>query len=126
MAGSSTLDLPGEQPPETNLGHGTRVLGPSDTSDSGSDIAGGPGTGLTGSAGRDIGDSNLDSDTDSTGTGERGALGRDTAFEPGSDIAPDRILDMVDDDSLVGTEPDPDAEVDDEDTADDVVAKRDR
>ncbi len=125
MTGSSTLDLPGEQPPQTNLGHGTRALGPSDTSDSGSDIAGGPGTGLTGSAGRDIGDSNLDSDSDSTGTGERGALGRDTAFEPGSDIAPDRVLDMIDD-SLDCTEPDPDAEIDDEGTASDIVAERDR
>jgi hypothetical protein len=42
-------------------GHGTRALGPSDNSDSGSDVAGEP----------DIG---LDSDTDAEGTGERAGV----------------------------------------------------
>jgi hypothetical protein len=42
-------------------GHGTRALGPSDSSDSGSDVS---------DAGAGIGDENLDSDTDRFGTGE--------------------------------------------------------
>jgi hypothetical protein len=83
-------------------GHGTAALGPSDSSDTGSDIAGGAGLGrnaepspplATGtnsdehvgtaitdaSAGADIGDSALTSDTDAAGTGERVAAGRDAA-----------------------------------------------
>lgn len=43
-------------------GHGTRALGPSDNSDSGSDMAGAP-------------DSEIDSDTDAEGTGERAGVG---------------------------------------------------
>lgn len=92
-------------------GHGTRALGPSDTSDSGSDLQGAPGfaqqtgfefdSGTTSdmeqgtahyTAGPDIGDSDLDSDTDSTGTGERAAAGRDTVVPDGADIAIDRIF----------------------------------
>ena len=87
----STLDLTGEAAPRIGLGHGTRALGPSDTSDSGSDVVGGPGTsgGLSDdnarrapttnrrTAGADLGDADLDSDTDSSGTGERGSAGRD-------------------------------------------------
>lgn len=90
---SSTLDLTGEQPPVTTLGHGTEALGPSDSSDSGSDIAGGPGMdeGLAdeqsrempetihATGGRDIGDFGLTSDSDGTGTGERAGAG----VEPG-------------------------------------------
>lgn len=89
---SSTLDLSGEEDPVVGLGHGTRALGPSDSSDTGSDVAGGPGMdeGLsdeqsrrmplstTQGAGRDLGDIDLASDSDSTGTGERGASGMDT------------------------------------------------
>ncbi|HVE90212.1 MAG TPA: hypothetical protein VNA44_10990, partial [Burkholderiaceae bacterium] len=41
-------------------------------------------------AGRDVGDANLDSDTDASGTGERAAAGRDD--EAGSDIAPDHLI----------------------------------
>ena len=91
---ASTLDGGGK---DRNLGrgHGTGALGPSDRSDTGSDVQGGPGTfegdtigldepGTTSdakiggrTAGPDMGDSDLDSDTDSTGTGERRAAGRD-------------------------------------------------
>lgn len=45
-------------------GHGTRALGPSDNSDSGSDVTGEP-------------DTELDSDTDAEGTGERASVARD-------------------------------------------------
>jgi len=80
---SSPLD-PGSGPrtPDRDVlrGHGTRALGPSDSSDSGSDTAG-----------PDVGDSNLDSDSDRNGTGERAAAARDPADESGSDIDADRI-----------------------------------
>ncbi len=94
----SSLLHPQNTPPSTAKGHGTDALGPSDSSDSGSDVAGGPGlnhedglgprTGSTSdpdvdrgpaSAGPDIGDADLDSDSDRYGTGERGAAGRDSA-----------------------------------------------
>lgn len=89
----STLDLTGEDVPVTTKGHGTGALGPSDSTDSGSDVAGGPGfdEGLDddqsrempmrtrGGAGRDLGDPNLDSDSDRYGTGERGASGVDAS-----------------------------------------------
>ena len=60
----STLDpdnIPVGNDRSLGLGHGTRALGPSDNSDSGSDVAGGP----------DIG---FDSDTDAEGTGERAGV----------------------------------------------------
>ena len=66
---SSTLLHEDTEPPKLPKGHDTASLGPSDSSDSGSDTAGG---------GPDLGDSNLDSDSDRNGTGERGAAGRDT------------------------------------------------
>lgn len=105
----STLDLSDLIPPAARKGQGTRALGPSDTSDSGSDLIG-PGiyeddTDLTqldtgtnedaghgSGAGRDIGDANLDSDSDAGGTGERASAGRDTDVEAGSDIAPDHVI----------------------------------
>lgn len=91
-------------------GHGIDMLGPSDTSDSGSDLKGAPGLaqqvdgfGLDRNpmdleestahctAGPDVGDAELDSDSDSGGTGERKAAVRDTVSPDGSDIAPDKI-----------------------------------
>jgi hypothetical protein len=91
-------------------GHGIDALGPSDTSDSGSDLKGGPGLaqqidgfGLdrnptdleestaNNTAGPDVGDGQLDGDSDSGGTGERAAAVRDTVAPDGADIAPDRI-----------------------------------
>lgn len=98
----------GEKLPPRPPGHGTADLGPSDSSDSGSDIAGAPGwakevladdSGNTSdvdrkaSAGPDLGDSNLDSDTDAEGTGERMAAGRDSSAREAADIEPDRVTD---------------------------------
>ena len=79
----STLNTTGESNPVVRKGHGTGALGPSDSTDSGSDIVGGPGLnhddglpfqrGTTSdpdidprgaTAGPDIGDANLDSDSD--------------------------------------------------------------
>lgn len=114
MAGNSTLDPDNfPDPPDRSLGigHGTGALGPSDTSDSGSDLIGAAplsgsddildlGSGTTsdleagsagGTAGPDVGDADLDSDTDSGGTGERAAAGRDSVARDGADIDVDRI-----------------------------------
>ncbi|WP_245591421.1 hypothetical protein [Derxia gummosa] len=82
----STLTLSPDAVAAFPPGHGTEALGPSDSSDSGSDVAG---------AGAGLGDSNLDSDTDRNGTGERGAVGRDPMDEPGADIAPDAEIDSI-------------------------------
>jgi hypothetical protein len=126
MTGNSTLDpdnFPDAPDRVVGRGHGTGALGPSDSSDSGSDIAGGPGvaqeegldlgSGTTsdleqsmagGTAGPDVGDANLDSDTDSGGTGERAAAGRDAVARDGGDIDTDHIEtippDMLDEDDL--------------------------
>lgn len=103
----SILNRTGERAPVVDRGHGTRALGPSDSSDSGSDLIG-PGLsrddplefdhGTTSdpdfgplSAGPDFGDADLDSDSDAAGTGERASAGRDTRYRDGADIAPDHI-----------------------------------
>lgn len=93
-------------------GHGTSALGPSDTSDSASDIAGGPGIiegdmiGLDrgtnedvearAGAGADIGNTNLDSDSDSVGTGEHVTAGRDPETGENRDVMPDHIESIAD------------------------------
>jgi hypothetical protein len=90
-------------------GTGTDLLGPSDSSDSGSDLTGAVGAVETdeigldsgtnddirraSGAGADIGDANLDADSDRSGTGERAEAGRDTLQREAPDIAPDRIID---------------------------------
>jgi hypothetical protein len=85
---TSTLDpdnFPARPSPRTPPGHDLRSLGPSDSSDSGSDSA---------SAGSDLGDLGLDDNSDRFGTGERGA-GTDTQVQEGGDIGVDRIVDAV-------------------------------
>jgi hypothetical protein len=106
---TSNLLRTGEKGPVTK-GHGTGALGPSDTSDSGSDIRGGPGVvedsglgldsgtfsdpggGSHRTAGPDIGDYNLDADSDSQGTGERLGAGRDPVIRENNDIFPDHVV----------------------------------
>lgn len=88
MAGS-TLDpdnIPGAPQRKTPEGHDTRALGPSDSSDSGSDVAG-PG------AGEELGDRDLDAGSDRFGTGERLSAGRQPATREDADREPDRIVD---------------------------------
>jgi hypothetical protein len=111
----STLDpdyLTGGRDRSLGRGHGTDALGPSDLSDTGSDMQG---TGLAGdvgldmdegttsdperstaggTAGPDVGDANLDSDTDSGGTGERAAAGRDSIEADGNDVDIDQVEDV--------------------------------
>ncbi|MFB9241064.1 hypothetical protein IV454_29810 [Massilia antarctica] len=112
MTGTSTLDpdnFPETPDRKLGSGHGTGALGPSDSSDSGSDLVGASGlarddvldlgsgttsdleTGTAGGAGPDVGDPDLDSDTDASGTGERAAAGRDTTVRDGADIDVDHI-----------------------------------
>jgi len=125
MAESSLLHTQ-DTPPSTGKGHGTDALGPSDSSDTGSDVTGGPGlnhddglgprTGNTSdpdvdkgpaTAGPDLGDANLDSDSDRYGTGERGAAGRDST-EP-----VDGVLRKDDDEPVEGEHIGDDADVED-------------
>jgi hypothetical protein len=123
----STLLHDDSTPPTVLKGHGTAALGPSDSSDSGSDIQGGPGlngddglmappgttsdpdfdgTGAT--AGPDIGDANLDSDSDRHGTGERAAAGRDSTL-PTDMILRDERDDVIDPESIGDVEDSPGA-----------------
>ena len=122
MTGTSTLD-PDNFPesPDRSLGkgHGTDALGPSDLSDTGSDVIGGPGfaanldddqvlhldEGTTSdlesshagdTAGPDVGDANFSGDSDMGGTGERAAAGRDTVVKDGADIDTDHIESIPD------------------------------
>jgi hypothetical protein len=106
---ASTLNGAPEPDRVLGTGHGTGSLGPSDTSDSGSDVTGGPGLiegdviGLDqgtnedperssrANAGATMGDVDLDSDTDSVGTGERKTVGREPQTHANSDRSPDRI-----------------------------------
>jgi len=143
---ASTLDpdnIPLGKDRSVGSGHGTGALGPSDTSDSGSDVQGGIGLaddaalddadlglgkGLNddpemstagGTAGPDLGDADLDSDSDSNGTGERAAAGRDTATPDGADIGFDHIEAMPD-----GADPDDDEG--DEDGEDEDIGRVDK
>ena len=90
MAQSSILG--GERAPRQADGRSSDVLGPSDTSDSGSDIQGA--TRLkTDTAEGEMGGATpieTDSDSDSMGTGERAEAVPEGARD-GADIAPDRI-----------------------------------
>lgn len=99
----STLTRTGESAPKT-AGGDTRTLGPSDSSDSGSDVAGG------------MSAQELDNDSDATGTGERGLAGASDDPREGADIAPDAILD---DEDLVADGDEDDLLPDDDAAADD-------
>jgi len=112
---SSTLDpdnFPTERPArDLPPGHDTRSLGPSDSSDSGSDMAGpglidddaiglDRGTNEDQEAGRDdvanagdsVGDSGMEDNSDRFGTGDRRSAGKEPSTREGSDIATDRII----------------------------------
>lgn len=95
---SSTLDPDNIPSPENTgpTGHETGALGPSDSSDSGSDIAGAKrhdfdrDTELDEHA-LETGAAELASDTDRAGTGERSAADGDSTLIEDADIEPDRI-----------------------------------
>jgi hypothetical protein len=89
MATSSILG--GERASTTSSGRDTDALGPSDSSDSGSDVQGERGFDAL-DAGQIGGDrADLGSDSDASGTGERGSAVHDSDIVEGADIAPDRI-----------------------------------
>ena len=115
MAGS-TLDpdnFPEMQRPKrkTQKGHDTRSLGPSDSSDSGSDMAGPglidddrlnldrgtnedteAGPGAVADAGPSVGDLGMDDNSDRYGTGEHLTAGKDPRIQPGGDSDTDRVI----------------------------------
>jgi hypothetical protein len=98
MATSSILG--GTTAPQRPRGTGADLLGPSDSSDSGSDVQG-ERTLATEADDGGIGavPAELDSDTDARGTGERAAAAG-TEPRDGDDILPDRVIrtaDAVDD-----------------------------
>jgi len=84
--------------PEQAAGRDTDALGPSDTSDTGSDVQGeldlhdpaevDDALGTTPAIGT--------SDTDSSGTGELASASGDESLRPDADILPDRIESMLD------------------------------
>jgi len=122
MTGTSTLDpdnFPEGPDRSVGKGHGIDALGPSDISDTGSDVVGGPGfaanldpdqvldfdQGTTSdleqghagdTAGPDVGDADFSGDSDMGGTGERAAAGRDAVARDGADIDTDRIESIPD------------------------------
>jgi hypothetical protein len=112
---TSTLDpdkLPGKRRSRKTLkGHDTRSLGPSDSSDTGSDMAG-PGLldsdalkldrgttedveaghSSTREAGASVGDLNLDDNTDKRGTGEHLTAGKEPSVRVNQDHDVDRVV----------------------------------
>lgn len=98
--GASTLDPSEEGGVEVNKGHGTGALGPSDSSDSGSDVQGEmrhPGDIEDELDQHALGQSSaeLDSDTDRYGTGEAASADGDNNLELDGDILPDEEEDEV-------------------------------
>ena len=76
MAYSSSLGA--ERAPSQPGGRGADLLGPSDSSDTGSDT---------------VGTHEAHADSDTGGTGERGAVAGEDAIE-GADIMPDRVVQL--------------------------------
>jgi hypothetical protein len=98
---SSTLN-PDEEPQQVvkETAGTTGVLGPGDSSDSGSDVAGAKRHEFDVDSELDnhaleTGDSELGSDTDRAGTGERAAADGDSTLTENGDIEPDRIIDPL-------------------------------
>ena len=79
-------NLPAGPDRRIHQGHGTAALGPSDSSDSGSDVQG-----TLDTAASELGDDELDNDSDREGTGERASAEPDTHARDGADIGTDHI-----------------------------------
>lgn len=113
MAGSTLNpdNFPIENSPKAPPGHDIRSLGPSDSSDSGSDMAGpglldddvlnlDRGTNEDSEAGRrgvsdpvpSVGDLDMDDNSDRFGTGEHLAAGKDPRIHLSGDIGVDRVV----------------------------------
>jgi hypothetical protein len=127
MATSSILG--GSTAPQRPSGTGTDLLGPSDSSDTGSDVQGERAFSTeTDDGGAGAIPAELDSDSDAAGTGERAAA---IGTEPrdGGDILPDRVIrgadalddaDRLDVDELVVDDSD-DAALDDGEAGEDTT-----
>ena len=107
---TSSLDpdlIPGKDR-QLGKGHGRDALGPSDLSDSGSDIAGGPGwqgdaefdLGLDSGTNSDVegfgDDLNDDADSDAIDSAEQATAGRRARHAAGRDIDTDRVARLSD------------------------------
>ena len=94
----STLNPDDEQRPEVRqTGHDNASLGPSDSSDSGSDVAGAKRhafdvDGELDNHALETGEAELASDTDRFGTGERASADGDSTLEDNEDIEVDRVI----------------------------------
>jgi hypothetical protein len=91
---NSTLIPTGEEAPEVNKGHGTGALGPSDSSDSGSDVHGAKRHEFDVDSPLDnhaleLGEDELGSDSDRHGTGDRAAADGDSTTVSNDDLLPD-------------------------------------
>jgi hypothetical protein len=115
MMSGSTLNPPEDDGVEYGKGHGTGALGPSDSSDSGSDVQGEkryPGDIEDELDAHALGQSaaELNSDTDRAGTGEVASADGDNNLQSDADILPDEVQDefggLADEDA----ESDPDEE----------------
>lgn len=112
---SSTLN-PDEEPQQQihETGSTTGALGPSDSSDSGSDVAGAKRHPFDVDSELDnhaleTGDSELGSGTDRHGTGERASADGDATLTPDADIEPDRIEEPFSADEAAGDTAEDDA-----------------
>ena len=115
MSRSNPANVPPARARKTLQGHDVRALGPSDSSDTGADMAG-PGLldddvlGLDrgtnedsesgrrdlADAGASVGDLGMDDTSDRNGTGERMTAGKEQTIRPGADIDTDRVVDAAD------------------------------
>ena len=98
MATSSILGA--DRAPSQAAGRDVEALGPSDSSDSGSDVQGeldlAPPTDLDDTVFGTV-QPGLESDSDAAGTGERGAALPDEEGREGADILPDRVQSISED-----------------------------
>ena len=122
---SQSSILGGDRAPQQATGRDADMLGPSDTSDSGSDIQGATRLKTEPEEGEETGGATPiveDSDTDSGGTGERAEAVPEGARD-GADIAPDRIAESKDAldsaDSISGEDDSIEALADDREDEDD-------
>ena len=124
----STLNTTGEGKPVTQKGHGTGALGPSDSTDSGSDIVGGPGLNREGGLPLQRGttsDPDVDARADDSRPGYRrrgSRFGQRSLSAPASAAAAGRDSTEPVDETL--TEHDPD-ESESMDVMDDSLTERD-
>ena len=120
---SKSSILGGDRAPQQATGRDADMLGPSDTSDSGSDIQGATRLKTDTEEGAMGGATpvDIDSDSDAMGTGERAEAVPEGARD-GADIAPDRIAsskDALDSaDSITGNDDDIEALADDDSAED--------